>query len=130
MFDAKVAEQGLQKVVRRLEWQDNVRAWLDTSDVYLHTAAYEGLPLALLEAMGAGLPCVTSTGVLAEAAPLRNGALIAYEDDWTSLLAYPDERRTKAAACLQLFAKYFTAERMALGYADHYERILEQRKAA
>jgi len=41
---------------------DNVEEWLWDSHVYLHTAWYEPFGLVFLEAMAAGLPCVTLDG--------------------------------------------------------------------
>lgn len=41
---------------------DCVEQWLWNSDLYLHTAWYEPFGLVFLEAMAAGLPCVTLDG--------------------------------------------------------------------
>jgi len=41
---------------------DRVEEWMWNSDIYLHTAWYEPFGLVFLEAMAAGLPCVTLDG--------------------------------------------------------------------
>jgi len=41
---------------------NNVEEWLWGSDIYVHSATYEPLGLALLEAMAAGLPVITLDG--------------------------------------------------------------------
>ncbi len=51
---------GVSEQVRLLGDVHPVEAELAGSDVYLSTARWEGLSLALLEAMHAGLPCVAS----------------------------------------------------------------------
>lgn len=123
-FDQTVSSLGLQQQVQRLEWQDNVAAWLEASDIYLHTAAYEGLPLALLEALSAGLPCITSRGVLEEAEPLKHSPVLSYDKDWSFLLESAEERQSRARACRALFNSHFTAEKMARNYEALYEQLL------
>ena len=39
---------------------EEVRPWLATMDIYMMTSEFEGLPIALLEAMSMGLPVVTT----------------------------------------------------------------------
>ena len=64
-------------VRHRLLWPGMVEPWrvpgyLAAADVYLHTSASEGLPLAIVEAMAAGLPIVTTdAGGCAEALGLE-----------------------------------------------------------
>lgn len=69
-IDAQKYEQGLTKVlsenpslsnnVHRLGWRTDVPAILLASDIYVHPSRWEGWPLALLEAMGLGLPSLFS----------------------------------------------------------------------
>lgn len=62
-------ESDLIKQVEKLEIQNNVKftgyqrdvfSWLRKSKIFVITSDSEGLPLALMEAMTAGLPCVVS----------------------------------------------------------------------
>jgi len=55
-FDRKREEMGRQDAIKRLDWVREVDGVLAGADVLLHTAAYEGLPLAILEAMSAEVP--------------------------------------------------------------------------
>ena len=41
-------------------WRDNVPALLRSADILTHSANWEGMPLAVLEAMAAGLPSVST----------------------------------------------------------------------
>ena len=64
-WDQTVAQRGLERAVMRVGWQDEVQPWLAATDAYLHTAAYEGLPLSILEALGfwpANIPHCTDGG--------------------------------------------------------------------
>lgn len=57
-----VTSLGLEGSVRLLGWRDDVPQLLAASDVYVSASRWEGLPMAILEAMAAGLP-VVATGV-------------------------------------------------------------------
>jgi glycosyltransferase involved in cell wall biosynthesis len=51
------------KVAELIHWaghQDDLRAWYASFDIFLHTAVFEGMPNAVMEAMSAGLPVVAS----------------------------------------------------------------------
>lgn len=59
---------GLEKRVHFLSKQDNVANVLSDADVFCMTSDFEGLPLALLEAMAFSLPCiVTDAGGMGKA---------------------------------------------------------------
>ncbi len=46
--------------VTAVGFQKNVAPYLDAADCLLHLARWEGLPIAILDAMARGLPCVAS----------------------------------------------------------------------
>ncbi len=55
-----VREHGMQDRIELPGWQDNVHQWLERFDVFLLYSLWEGLPVAILEAMNAGLPVIAS----------------------------------------------------------------------
>lgn len=57
---------GLESVVHFAGLQEEVRPYLATMDIYLITTDFEGLPIAMLEAMAMEISSVT-TGVVLEA---------------------------------------------------------------
>jgi glycosyltransferase involved in cell wall biosynthesis len=59
-WDARAAALGIVPRAQRLGWREDVTSLLASGDLLLHTAEYEGLPLAILEAMAVGLPCAVS----------------------------------------------------------------------
>jgi len=64
----KVQQQGLEGTVRFLGSRDDVQRLLPALDVFVLGSRYEGLPISLLEAMAAEVPCVaTSVGGIPEA---------------------------------------------------------------
>ena len=59
-LEQRVRDSGLENRFHITGWQDNAAALLNAVDVFLLPSLYEGLPLALLEAMSLKLPCVVS----------------------------------------------------------------------
>lgn len=112
--EAAVAAAGLND---RVLFQGNVHAverWMRDSHIYVHTARYEPFGLVFLEAMAAGLPCVTLDGmgnrdVIEEG---QNGFLIQRDDarvfaDRIQELARNHERYRAMSAFAQRFAKQY-----------------------
>src|ERR1700712_5065749 len=56
-WDAWVAQRNLSAVIRRVSWRRDVPRLLSAADIFLHAADFEGLALAVLEALASGLPC-------------------------------------------------------------------------
>lgn len=67
-FHETIRAKGLEKAVMCLGVRSDVPDILQAADVFLLPSLYEGLPIALLEAQAAGLPCVVSDTITREVA--------------------------------------------------------------
>lgn len=110
-----VQAAGLAGYIRFLGNVDNVERWLGESHVYLHTARYEPFGLVFLEAMAAGLPCVTLDGQ-------GNRDLI--EDGLNGFLIMDEEPAAFADRILETIAepdRYLEMSKRAQRFASRYE---------
>jgi glycosyltransferase involved in cell wall biosynthesis len=128
---ALVDELGLGAVVR-LPGRQAIRDWLERADVFVHTSAWEGFGIVLLEAMLAALPVVATrvsavpeivmdgvTGTLVE--PGHVDALA------ESVAALLDDRERSAAlgrAGLERARSEFSVARMTNATVDVYEQAV------
>lgn len=124
-WDAAVAAHHLASAVKRIDWRNDVRRVLPAYDFFLHTAAYEGLPLALLEAMDAALPCAVEAGVHAQLPPelQRCSLVVSDTTDWALLLsdqARLGELGRQAQAAVRA---HFSTAAMARGYEQIYREL-------
>ena len=111
---------------------NNVEQWLCNSHIYLHTAWYEPFGLVFLEAMAAGLPCVTLNGKgnrdLFENG--INGFIIEkqnakeFADKILELYNNPSLYK-KISASGQLFAKKYDIKKVADEYIEFYHLLLK-----
>lgn len=112
-------------------WTDAPSRWYGTFDVLVVPSHYEGLPLAILEAMHAGLPVVaTDVGSVAEAVRDGETGVVVGTGDQRALTAAlarlagdPQERRRLGDAGRALAASTFTAAAMARQYEALYRRL-------
>ena len=75
---SRAQEPGLVGRVHLLGQRDDVAALLSASDLYVSASHWEGLPLAMLEAMAAGLPVVvTDVGDVPTVVDRASGLLVA-----------------------------------------------------
>ena len=82
-----VIREGIASYVQFLGFREDVSALLQASDVFVLPSRYEALPVSLLEAMAAGLPCiVTDVG--------DNAHLV--EDGVTGVVVSPNEPNSLA----------------------------------
>lgn len=126
-FYQEAKELGLGDVVHCTGWLDQPRDLLSAMDVYLHPAAYEGLPLAILEAMAAGLPCVLSPEIAAEMRVFdESTVIIAHDvsDGWVDHVNDSVTRRRYSGASLQLYQEHFRPEVMAHAFVKIYQNKL------
>lgn len=81
-IETTISWKNLNKAVVMTGVQPNVWDYYQAMDVFLFPSVYEGLPVSVVEAQAAGLPCCVSTNVpeetaitnLVEFIPLANGA--------------------------------------------------------
>ena len=71
-LEALTAEHGLERTIRFLGARRDVAALLSLGELFVLPSLWEGLPIALLEAMSMGLPCV-ATRVAGTVEVLRDG---------------------------------------------------------
>jgi glycosyltransferase involved in cell wall biosynthesis len=131
-LEALIRERGLQRHVSLLGTRSDVPDLMCKSDLLLMTSAYEGLPIALLEALHAGLPIVaTSVGAVPEVVGHGDNGLLAPPGDATQLAAHvlailsdPDLARRFSARSRQLAADYGIVQ-CAQRHLEFYQDLLE-----
>jgi glycosyltransferase involved in cell wall biosynthesis len=130
----QVTRRGLEDTVRFVGRQDRegVAEILRLSDVYLLASLSEGIPLAVMEAMAVGLPCIVSDIAGTEAliadgvegyrvAPLDADALAA---SLARLLKDAALRRRMGEAARRRILKEYTLEAIAIGHEQEYRKLL------
>ncbi|PEU09348.1 glycosyltransferase family 1 protein [Bacillus sp. AFS014408] len=65
-IEKKVVELNLERNVRLLGIRSDIERLLQAFDVFVFPSIHEGLPVTLVEAQGAGLPCVISDAITKE----------------------------------------------------------------
>ncbi len=131
---AQAGELGLEDRVIFLGYREDVAACLAAADLFVSASTTEGLPVALLEALAAGLPVVaTGVGGIPNALGVPPpGALVA-EGDMEGLaaglveLARDSEGRDRLGAQAAERARLFSLERCAGRYCTLYAEVLTGR---
>lgn len=121
---------GLDSRVTITGWTDRVRDFLAEADVFVLPSRSEGFPLAIVEAMQAGLPVVaTNVGSVSEAvADGRTGLLVPKDDPHTlaaALRKLIDDSDLRARMGLRgrAIASAFTADQMATEYRALWREV-------
>ena len=115
---------------------DQIQDYFRAADMYVMPSNREGLPIALLEAMACGLPCVASrlpgaTDVMVEDGV--NGRLVpvgdvgAFAAEIAGLLVAPAVAARLGAAARCTVEDRYTLERVAEQWLDAYQQLLVSR---
>jgi len=121
-------------LVHRLQSRPNseLLPLLAQQDVFLLTSEFEGLPLALLEAMGQGcIPVISDLPTLAQIVRegengyrLPVGDCVAFADRLTELAQHPERRQVMAAAAHQTVTTGgYRIENMIQAYLELFEQV-------
>lgn len=114
-------------------WRDDIPAILRSADIYLHSANWEGMPLAVLEAMAAGLPCLSTdcAGVPTGFIPgchgyiVQTGNEMAFKEAIEKLVGLSaDERDQIGRAAEELVARNFDVEKSAERFVSLIEQVI------
>ena len=121
---AEVAQAGLEGHVLILGPRDNIPQLLEAADIFVLPSRHEGMPLAIMEAMGKGLPVIASavsgipeqlgeTGILIPDPKLDPTATVtAFSDALITWGNNPDKRLRDALACHERGRLLFQEGRM------------------
>lgn len=110
----------------------DVRGLLEKADIYLSTAIWEGLSLAVLEGMAAGLPlllsdCPGNTDVVE---PGKNGALFHTDEEAIETLRrwaeQPEQLTALGAESRRLLVEEHDVHRVALRYEELYRQLADK----
>ena len=137
-LEARAAAMGVDGSMHFVGHRADARFLLDAADVFVLPSLHEGMPLAAIEAMDAGLP-VVATHVIGSREVVADGetGILVPPGDSTALgaalvelLTDPGRRTTYGAAGRRRYLERFTAERMASRTEAVYEGLLAGAGAA
>src|SRR5262249_2494502 len=123
------ATEGLDKAAFCVGWQPDILPYLKAADLLVHVAEFEGLPLAVIEAMAAGLPCAVTHNICVDI-PLFNAENVLSADDVGKLakaLRIPSELARLSDAGIRLVDEQLSADQMAAGYERLYTNLIESK---
>lgn len=131
-LQAEIAHQGMQNHVHLLGARTDVAALLRQCDIFLFPSIFEGLPLALLEAMAAACVCIASdVGALPEVIEHDiTGLLIPPHSPQDisravgELLENPGKRASLGQAAEERVRARFSPQEAAAKLANIYESVL------
>jgi len=130
-LEALVIDLGIEKKVEFLGNIDYVPQLLSVSDVFLMSSDWEGLPISLLEACAAGLPCVVSDvgGCREVVESLSNGFVVDNQNvlefaDAVKCLLVDRSLRESFAESSRARINQYSIENSYLGYLQAYNKTV------
>ena len=133
-LEIRCEQLGISPSVRFLGTRSDVPELLQVADIFVLPSLWEGFPIALLEAMEAGLPVIATQveGVEEIVIDGANGLLLppgdpeALQNALQRMLAQPDLRVNLGAAGRSLVQGTFRLEQMCRRYESLFVRLLER----
>lgn len=130
---SQVKKSGLEKNFHWVGVQKNVVPYLSLMDIYLSTSEFEGLPIAMLEAMSCEVPIVsTRAGGIGEVIQHGKQGFLTEIEEWEELEGYciqllqnPELRKTMAQAARDRVIEKFSMRRMVSELERIYTEVIE-----
>ncbi len=133
-MEALAQSRGVTDVVRFAGVRRDIPKVLAAADIFALSSDCEGLPIAILEAMAAGLPIVsTAVDGIPEVVDRQVGLLCppqnaqALADQMTTVIENPDLRHKMGEAARARVNSLFSAQRMAANTSNLYFALLAAR---
>ena len=130
-LERRIGASGLRERVHLLGLRSDVPELLNAADVFVLGSDYEGNPLAVLEAMSAGKPVVsTAVGGVPELVEGGCGLLVpprnarALSEAMRHMLENPEARRSMGEASARRAVERFDLSVMTGAYEDLYKRLV------
>jgi glycosyltransferase involved in cell wall biosynthesis len=130
-LEKRVADSGLRGRVHLLGLRADVPELLNAADVFVMSSDYEGNPLAVMEAMSAGKPVVsTAVGGVPELVEDGCGLLVpprdaqALSEAMRYMLKNPDARKSMGEASARRAVERFGLRAMTGAYEELYKKLL------
>lgn len=136
-LQAKIEKLNVQNNMKLLGQWDSIPEILAAADVFILPSRWEGLPMALLEGMMAGLPVIATQveGVDEVVQPGIHGLLVPLESPAElaqailQLLRLPNDRSRMGAAARKRVLSSYTTDKMCAAYLQVIEQSLGEGKA-
>jgi glycosyltransferase involved in cell wall biosynthesis len=137
-LERQVVQLGLSSRVSFLGSRRDLGDLLSAMDIFVLPSLWEGLPLSLVLAMGAGLPVVSTSvaGIPEVVADGRTGLLVPPADSGAlqralvRLVKSPDERQSLGAAAREYVLPRFGVDRYVASVISVYDRLLAASRTA
>lgn len=133
-LEEKTKSLGLSNYVTFTGWRTDVPEVLLTFDVFLMSSLWEGLPVALLEAMAAGKsvvatsvgdnPLIVNNGITGYIVPPKKPEEMA--ESILKIINNPNKMRQMGEAALRQYKTKFTMHKMIQNYSNLYEEFLSK----
>ena len=130
-LERQIGASGLQERVHLLGQRYDVPETLNAADVFVLSSDYEGNPLAVLEAMAAGKPVVsTAVGGVPELVEGGCGLLVpprdarALSEAMKYMLESPEARKSMGEASARRAVERFELRAMTGAYEDLYKKLI------
>ncbi|MEB2787266.1 glycosyltransferase [Algoriphagus persicinus] len=133
-LEKQIQESGKAAHFHLVGVQKQVVPYLSIMDIYLSTSEFEGLPIAMLEAMACEVPVVaTRAGGIGEVVQHGIQGFLSEIDEYEELPAYcvqllgdPTLHSQMAAAARERVVKQFSMKRMVKELEEVYEMVLRE----
>ncbi|MEB2782441.1 glycosyltransferase [Algoriphagus sp. C2-6-M1] len=133
-LEKQIEESGKAAHFHLVGVQKQVVPYLSIMDIYLSTSEFEGLPIAMLEAMACEVPVVaTRAGGIGEVVQHGVQGFLSEIDEYEELPAYcvqllgdPTLHSQMAAAARERVVKQFSMKRMVKELEEVYEMVLRE----